>query len=168
MDRIWKSVVIVAFLIIIDQLTKGYITDHFQLGESKAIIDGFFSFTYVQNKGMAWGMLNDAPDWIRFAFLKVLTGFVCLGIIYLWWSERKRNAWLFYAYTLVFAGAVGNLIDRVLLDYVVDFFDFYIGRSHFPAFNIADSCITIGGFMIGIDAIFLERKRAKKAEESAA
>ena len=170
MNRLWKMLVLIVILVLSDQLTKWVIQSSFSLGESIPIIDGFFNFTYVRNPGAAFGFLADAEDYIRrplFLFLPVVA---CFWLTWLIWSVRKTNMLLCLAFSLILSGAIGNLIDRFTLDYVVDFLDFYYGRSHFPAFNIADSAISVGGFLIFLDFIFELRKkrqelRLKKLEE---
>ena len=162
MKPLWKYLVTICFLVIADQLTKGAVQSSFSLGEVKPIIDGFFNFTYVQNPGAAFGFLANAHENIRkplFLFLPVVA---CVWISVLLWKTRTSNLILAWAYTLILAGAFGNLIDRFSMGYVVDFLDFYIGDQHFPAFNIADSAITVAAFLLIWDFI-LEFKRAKKS-----
>ena len=126
-------------LVSLDQLSKHLVRRHFALHESRPVIRGFFSLTYVQNRGAAWGIL---AGW-RVAL-------VALAAVMLFVLARYREK-IFgthaigrVSFVLLFAGIIGNVIDRVWLGYVVDFLDFYIGTNHFPAFNVADSCICIG------------------------
>ena len=126
-------------LVFLDQLTKLQIRRHFALHESRPVIRDFFSLTYVQNRGAAWGIL---AGW-RVAL-------VALAAVMLFVLARYREK-IFgsraigrVSFILLVAGIIGNVIDRVWLGYVVDFLDFYIGASHFPAFNVADSCICVG------------------------
>ena len=126
-------------LVVLDQATKCLVRAHFALHESRPVIRGFFSLTYVQNRGAAWGIL---AGW-RMAL-------VALAAVMLFVLARYREK-IFgsraigrVSFVLLVAGIIGNVIDRVWLGYVVDFLDFYIGTSHFPAFNVADSCICVG------------------------
>ena len=126
-------------LVSLDQLSKLRIRRHFALHESRPVIHGFFSITYVQNRGAAWGIL---AGW-RVAL-------VALAAVMLFVLARYREK-IFgthaigrVSFVLLFAGIIGNVIDRVWLGYVVDFLDFFMGASHFPAFNVADSCICVG------------------------
>lgn len=162
MNRVFKILVLVFFMIILDQLTKGYFQSNYQLGQSTAIIDGFFNFTYVQNRGAAFGFGAQSNDIFRLVLFKILPIFVVLVLLWIIWKDRndKTKALSSWAYGLIVGGAVGNLIDRIGLDYVVDFLDFYIGKHHYPAFNVADSCITTAFFMIVLD-MYLEEKRKK-------
>ena len=83
-------------------------------------------------------------------------------LIYSVWAQRNKSLILSLSYSLIFSGAVGNLIDRFSMNYVVDFLDFYWGIHHFPAFNVADSAITIGAALLIIDVLIFEKKRAKE------
>lgn len=164
MDRIWKMSLLITTIILADQFTKGLIQQTFMLGESRPIIDGLFNFTYVRNPGAAFGIGRDSSDFVRGLFFLFIPVLACFWMIYLIWKERAGNFLLCLAYSLIFAGAVGNLIDRFSLGYVVDFLDFYVGASHFPAFNIADSSISIAAGLLIIDYIIqMKNERREKA-----
>jgi signal peptidase II len=164
MKRFWALSVMSAFLIIIDQLTKGAVQSSFTLGESIPVIDGFLNLTYVRNPGAAFGFLAYASDNIRkFMFLLIPTIF-SFGVLYMLIKTIKGPAYMSLAYALILSGAIGNLIDRYSLRYVVDFFDFYIGDSHFPAFNVADSCITVAAFLLVYDMIIQKIEERKKSK----
>ena len=165
MARFWKLSILMAALIIIDQITKGMIQQNFALGESIPIIDGFFNFTYVQNQGAAFGMGANSGDIFRLILFKILPVLACFWLIWEIWKFKnlKDKFLLSLAYSLIFAGAVGNLIDRISLDYVVDFLDFYYGKYHFPAFNVADSAISIAFVLLVIEMI-LENREKKEIE----
>ena len=159
MKRVFYISLIGAIIVLADQFTKGVVQDSFYLGESKTIIEGLFNLTYVKNKGAAFGMGASAPDWVRAILFLYLPVAACFYLLYLVWTSRNQRNWIpCWAYGLIFAGAVGNLIDRFMLDYVVDFLDFYIKDSHFPAFNVADSSISIAAGLLIIDLI-LDYKR---------
>ncbi|MDC0253917.1 signal peptidase II [Bacteriovoracales bacterium] len=159
MKRVFYISLIGAIIILVDQFTKGVVQDSFYLGESKTIIEGLFNLTYVTNKGAAFGMGASSPDWLRAILFLYLPVAACFYLLYLVWVSRNQKNWIpCWAYGLIFAGAVGNLIDRFMLDYVVDFLDFYIKDSHFPAFNVADSAISIAAGLLIIDLI-LDYKR---------
>ncbi len=158
MNRIFKMSVLIFALIIIDQLTKAVVQQKFALGESINIIPGIFNLTYVRNPGAAWGMGANASDWVRIPLFFIIPVFACFGFMWAIWTTRKERLITCTAYSLILSGAIGNLIDRFTMNYVVDFFDFYLGTSHFPAFNIADSAITVGAALIIIDVLFFEKK----------
>lgn len=162
MNRLWGLLVLISALVISDQVTKGIIQSNFYLGESIPVIDGFFSITYVQNTGAAWGIGREFEGITRAVLLLGLP--VLLSGYIFWWMLKslKGPMHISLALSLIFSGAVGNLIDRFYLKYVVDFLDFYYKQSHFPAFNIADSCVSVGGTLLFIELAFLEQKRAKK------
>lgn len=164
MNRIWKLSLVIATLILIDQFSKGAIQSNFQLGESVEIIPGFFNFTYVRNSGAAFGFGAGAHDWFRIVMFLALPVLACFWLVYLMWQERRGCVYLATAYALILSGAIGNLIDRFTLRYVVDFLDFHFGGWHFWTFNVADSAITVGGGLLLI-GLYLENKR-KSAEQS--
>lgn len=159
MNRFFKLLVAIATIIIGDQVTKAIVQQKFYLGESVFIINGFFNFTYVRNPGAAWGMSGHSPEYVRIPLLFILPVIACIWLFYLTWSHRNKGLVPAMAYALIFAGAVGNLIDRFSMNYVVDFLDFYWGNHHFPAFNVADSSITIGAILLIVEFMILEKKK---------
>lgn len=163
MNRIFKMCIMMSTIIISDQVTKGLIQQKFFLGESVPVIPNWFHLTYVRNSGAAFGMLAYAPDYIRKPLFFALPVLACFWLIYLIWSTRNKNFLHCFAYSLILAGAVGNLIDRFTMNYVVDFFDFFWGPHHFAAFNIADSSISIAAMILIVDLIFLNKKKEEDA-----
>jgi signal peptidase II len=163
MNRFFKMCVLIATIIIVDQITKGIVQQKFFLGESIPIVKDFFHLTYVRNPGAAFGMGANSPGIIRIPFFFVLPVLACFGLIYAVWITRNKNFWNCLAYSLIFAGAVGNLIDRFSMNYVVDFFDFFIGTHHFAAFNIADSSITIAAIILIVELLFFSKKKEDSA-----
>jgi signal peptidase II len=159
MNRIYKMCIMIATIIFADQMTKALVQQKFFLGESVPVIPGLFHLTYVRNPGAAFGMLAYAPEYIRTPLFFALPVLACFWLAYLIWSNRNTNLIHCLAYSLIFAGAVGNLIDRFSMNYVVDFFDFFWGTHHFAAFNIADSAISIAAMILIIDLIFLSKKK---------
>ncbi|MCH1928588.1 signal peptidase II [Shewanella acanthi] len=146
----WYWVVVLVFLA--DQLSKQWVLAKFELFESVQLLP-FFNFTYVRNYGAAFSFLSEAGGWQRWLFTIVAIGFSTLLTV--WLRKQAASLWkLNLAYTLVIGGALGNLIDRLMHGFVVDFIDFYWGKSHYPAFNIADSAIFIGAVLIIWDAFF--------------
>lgn len=165
MTRFWILCLMMSTLIIVDQLSKGAIQSSLYYGQTIPVIDGFFSIAYVKNTGAAFGFGAGGPEWFRQVFFLALPVFFCGWIFYLMVKTLKGPAFISVAYALILAGAVGNLIDRFSLGYVVDFFMFYwkTEANHFPAFNVADSCITIAAGLLIID--FIIQLKAKKSEE---
>jgi signal peptidase II len=136
----------------LDQLTKQWIVGQFKLGETLPILSNYFNLTYVQNKGAAFGILAQADPAFRVPFF-IVVPLIALGTIgYVFRKLEDNNIKLSVAFSLVIAGAVGNLIDRVVLGYVIDFLDFHWRWGyHFPAFNVADSAICIGVGLLMLD-----------------
>ena len=163
MNRIWKLSLMMVAIILIDQFTKGAVQSKFYLGESIPIIKGIFNFTYVRNPGAAFGFGANSGELFRLVLFKIVPVLACFWLLFLVWQERNRSLLLATAYALIFAGAVGNLIDRFALNYVVDFLDFYWGSKHFPAFNVADSSISIAAGLLIID--FFKTFKEDKAEK---
>ena len=162
MNRFFKMMVMISTIIIIDQVTKAIVQQKFALGESVSIINNLFSLTYVRNPGAAWGMAGQAHEYIRLALLFILPVIACFWLIYAVWTTRNTSLNLCLSYSLIFSGAVGNLIDRFSMNYVVDFLDFFWGSHHFPAFNVADSAITIGAAILIFETLYLESRRKTK------
>ena len=152
---------IAALVVIIDQLTKLWIMTNLGLHEQQNVISGFFNLVYVTNTGAAFGFLAGSKSWLRQVFF-VGVAVVALGVIVYAYGHLKRQGRIFvYALGLIGGGAIGNLIDRLRFGSVVDFLDFYFGSYHWPAFNAADSAITVGVglFMLGTLLQHMEEKR---------
>lgn len=162
MARFWSLCLMMATLIIVDQLSKGAIQSSLFYGQSIPVIEGFFSIAYVKNTGAAFGFGAGGPEWFRQIFFLALPVIFCGWIFFLLVKTLKGPFFVSLAYALIIAGAVGNLIDRFSLGYVVDFLMFYWKdeANHFPAFNVADSCITIAAGLLIID-FFLQLKHKK-------
>jgi signal peptidase II len=142
--------VIVTIVVVLDQFTKWQVTRGMRLHESIAIIPDIFNMTYIRNSGAAFGILSGSQAGFRMVFFGVtsILALFLLGTIYARLSPADRVGQASVA--LVFGGALGNLIDRVRIGEVIDFLDFSILGYHWPAFNVADSAITIGvGLLIG-------------------
>lgn len=165
MARFWSLSLMIAALIIIDQLTKGAIQSNLYYGQSIPVIDGFFSIAYVKNTGAAFGFMANAALIFRQILFLALPVVFCGWIFVLMVKTLKGPFYICLAYALILAGAVGNLIDRFVLGYVVDFLLFYwkTEANHFPAFNVADSCITVAAGLLIID--FFQQLKAKKNKE---
>lgn len=144
---------IVVSLVSLDQYTKSIILNYFELYESKTIIDGFFSLTYVQNFGAGFSIMQNA----RTTFL-ILTPICLVGFTYLFIKSNDKLSKA--ALLLMISGTIGNFIDRIVRVYVVDFLDFIIFGWDFPIFNVADIFLTIG-VCLYIIALIKEEKDAK-------
>ena len=145
--------------IIIDQTTKIAIDRSMQLFDSIPIVENFFHITYVRNRGAAFSFLSDA-SW-RLPFFITISIIAALVILIAFRKLRDDQKLAHISLAMIFSGAVGNLIDRVRLGEVIDFLDVHWYRHHWPAFNVADSLICVGVFLLAIDMV-LEEKRLKK------
>ena len=154
----WLPAVIVA----LDQATKAAVRARFDLGDSVAVLPGFFNLTRVHNSGAAFGMLND----IDFPFKTVLLAIVAaaaLAGLASYAAGLPREHWVArLGLACIIGGAAGNLIDRLALGFVVDFFDFYWQGWHFWAFNIADAAITVGVAFMILDMLGVGRHRVSR------
>jgi signal peptidase II len=147
-----RLVIFGGLVVIVDQLTKYLIVTQVPLHSTVPVLAGLFNIIHIKNPGGAFGLLaNLSPGMRTFIFLFISSLAVGL-ILYFYLKTPRTQTWLAAGFSLIFGGAVGNLIDRIRFGVVTDFLDFYIGTHHWPAFNIADSAITIG---IGIFAYHL-------------
>lgn len=150
---LWLSAVVVG----LDQLTKSLAVSYLTLHEPLAVVP-FFNLTLTYNPGAAFSFLSDEGGWQRWLFIGLAV--VVVTFLVLWLRKTPRGRiWLPLALALVLGGALGNLWDRVVLGEVVDFLDVYYGRWHWPAFNIADSAISVGAVMLLLSAFFSEERR---------
>lgn len=155
----WRWWWLILLLIGLDQLTKQLVHQNMALFDSIELLP-FFNLTYVRNYGAAFSFLSDAGGWQRWFF--TILAVVISTVIAVWMSRLPRQQIkLGLALSLVFAGAIGNLIDRSIYGYVIDFFHLYYQTWHYPAFNIADSAICIGAALIIWDS-FSRDSEAKK------
>ena len=160
-ERPWKYFVIIITIIVLDQITKALVLNSFILGERLSIVPGLFNLTFVKNPGAAFGIFSNSPDFIRKPLMLLPPILVSVWLLYMLWTSFKENMLLTWAYTLIVAGALGNFIDRLIFGYVVDFLDFYFGRYHFPAFNVADSAISTAFFLLILYQILLIKHHKK-------
>ena len=138
------------FVIVLDQITKLWILASFEYGDSLSLTS-FFNLVHARNSGAAFSFLAGQGGWQRFFFIGIALGASVL-IVYLMRKHTQERMFCF-ALSLILGGALGNLIDRVRFGYVVDFLDFYALGEHFPAFNVADSAITVGAVLLIWDSL---------------
>ncbi|OEU53298.1 MAG: signal peptidase II [Desulfobacterales bacterium C00003106] len=128
---------------LLDQIVKLLVRRNLVLYQPVEVIPGFFNLTYLRNRGGAFGLFSDAPDFMMAVFIGgslLATGM----IVYIYSRVQPGQYGVSAALIMILGGAAGNLIDRVFFGQVVDFLDFYVGTMHWPAFNVADSFITVG------------------------
>jgi signal peptidase II len=157
MRWLWLS----AIVIVLDQISKLIITELYVLGDSTPVFS-FFNIVRAHNTGAAFSFLAAESGWQRWFFALIA---VAVSVMLVQWLRKlpANDRFMAVALTLVLGGAIGNLIDRMVLGYVVDFLDFYWNGQHFPAFNIADSAITVGAVMLAVDVLRNPGKEEKKA-----
>ncbi len=170
MKRVLILGVVALVLILADQVTKAATVDAIPYGDSIKVIDGFFNLAHVRNTGAAFGMGQGSSEFVRQLFFLFLPVAFCLWILYLFYKTATGPLHNSIAYALILAGAIGNLIDRFRLGYVVDMFMFYWKKeeNHFHVFNVADSCVTIAAFLLIYDFIIqeIEKRKLRLAGES--
>jgi signal peptidase II len=149
---------VILAVVCLDQATKFWIMQHFVLYESRVVIPDFFNLTFLTNNGAAFSILAGQPALWRQVF------FVCAAsaaLVCIWIAQGsygRRSPWYTVALALIAGGAIGNMIDRLRLGYVVDFLDVYIGSSHWPAFNVADSAICVGVLLFIVKNLLFDRE----------
>lgn len=144
----WLSISLL--VIVLDQLSKFWIVGAFSFGDGLALTS-FFNLVHARNSGAAFSFLAGESGWQRFFFIGIASA-ASLLIVYLL-RKHATERWFCLALSLVLGGALGNLMDRVRLSYVIDFLDFHYGSWHFPAFNVADSAITLGAALLILDSL---------------
>lgn len=140
--------VMIAILLIADQWSKALIARNIILHSSKEVIPGFFQIVHIRNKGAIFGFFSQSGN--RYVYLLLtLASMAALGlVVYYFFKAPPEERWLKISLSLIMAGALGNFIDRVFKGYVIDFLDFSVKGWHWPSFNLADSCISIGAILL--------------------
>ena len=157
-----RAIILLIFLtsIILDQVTKYIVQTRMTLYQSITILDNFFHITYILNKGAAFGFLSNRSESFRTPFFIIISILAIVGLIYFYIVYAKNSKLSQIAIALILSGAVGNLIDRIILGVVRDFIDVHWYNIHWPAFNIADTSISIGTGLL-ILGLYLEDKKEK-------
>jgi signal peptidase II len=154
--------IVIPLTVLLDQVTKYLVMRHMRLYDSVTVIPGFFNLTYVRNKGAAFGILAGAQGTWRTVFFVVISLAALTALLFLIRKTGERLA--ITAYALICGGALGNLIDRLRFGEVVDFVEWYYRSFHWPAFNVADSAITVGVGLLLIDMLFFQDKKAQSSK----
>ncbi len=147
------------FIVIADQLSKEYIARHFGEFEFTSVLP-ILDITRMHNVGAAFSFLASASGWQRWLFIGLAVAVSLAIIVWLYRLPRGAHSLLAAGLALVLGGAVGNVIDRIRLGHVIDFIHFHWDRAYFPAFNIADSAITVGAACLLLDALIDSRRKA--------
>lgn len=151
------SLFVTLAILILDQVTKAYIAKTMAVGDSYTVIPNFLNITSHRNTGAAWGILSG-----KMSFFFLVTVVVLALLVFFYIKEAKGNYWMQIAISLLFAGALGNFIDRLLHGEVVDFVDTNIFGYDFPIFNVADSSLTVGVILVLIILLFDNKKQKEK------
>jgi signal peptidase II len=159
---------IVGGIVAFDQVTKALVDDFMMLHESRTIVEGLVRLTYVQNRGAAFGILSEAGLPYQSLMFSVVSLLALLAIALYAWRMPVQSRLPQTALALVMGGAIGNLLDRARLGYVIDYVDVYWGAHHWPAFNVADSAITVGVALLVLDILRNPQDESPKTAEIAA
>jgi signal peptidase II len=151
-----KWLAVSVLVVVLDQLTKYLAEAQLGYADPVAVLPSF-NLTLLYNRGAAFSFLSEAGGWQRWFFVTVS---VLAAVLITWWLRRLTpHQWLMaLALALILGGAIGNLIDRLLLGHVIDFIQLYYGSFYWPAFNIADSAITLGAALVIWDSVFTRRE----------
>lgn len=146
--------IVAGLVVLADQITKVLILKYLPYHHSVTVIAGFFNITHIHNPGGAFGIMADMGETVRTVVFLLASSLAVGLILYFYKKTPPSFTFLAVGFALIFGGAVGNLVDRVRLGIVVDFLDIYIGKYHWPAFNVADSAITVGMVIFGYHLLF--------------
>lgn len=153
MKRRFPYALIVSCVVVLDQVTKALVDSLMELHESRPLVEGLLSLTYVRNRGAAFGILSDADLPYQSALFAAVSLAALLAIAFYALRLPSQQRLPQTALALVMGGAIGNLVDRALHGYVIDFVDVYWRQHHWPAFNLADSCISVGVCLLLLDVL---------------
>lgn len=154
---------VILLVVCLDQASKFWIMHHFVLHESQVVIPGFFNLTYLTNNGAAFSILAGQPALWRQVFFLCMAG---VALVFIWIAQRsygRRSLAYTMALSLIAGGAIGNMIDRIRFGFVIDFLDVFIGSHHWPAFNIADSAITVGVCLFIVYNLLFDREASEQS-----
>lgn len=140
--------VLILFLLIADQVTKALISRNIILNTSKEVIPGFFHLVHIRNKGAIFGFFSQSGNRFVFLFLTLASLAALSLVVYYFFNASPKERLFKLSLTLIMAGALGNFIDRIFKGYVIDFLDVSVKGWHWPSFNVADSCISIGAVLL--------------------
>jgi len=153
-------------VILLDQISKAVVIRTMPVHRAYPVIDGLFDLVHVRNRGMAFGLMN-RPDSHFSTYLLMATTVVAVLLLLFWFTRlTKEERRVALGLSLIVGGALGNLVDRIRFGEVIDFLDFYVGPYHWPAFNVADTAITIGTFWLALNMLFPRSTQKNVAERS--
>lgn len=139
---------LILFLLIADQVTKAWIARSIILNSSRQVIPGYFQLVHIRNKGAIFGFFSQSGNRYVFLFLTLASLIALSLVVYYFFKASTEEKWMKISLSLIIAGALGNFVDRIFKGYVIDFLDVSVKDWHWPSFNIADSCISIGAVLL--------------------
>ena len=154
-------------LYMVDQSTKAWAVRALRFGNDRTIISGFFDLVYAENRGIAFGQLQEGGGFARWFFV-VLAIAAAIAVFYYFLRTPRNDDRVLGACALLLAGIIGNLTDRARLGYVIDFIAVHAGSYHWPTFNVADASISIGALLLAYDLLFSARKTKAVMSDSSA
>ena len=154
----------ILILLAADQLTKAIIAQKIPFLNSKVIIPGFFNLTHIRNRGAIFGFFSQSGSQFLYVILTLVSLTALVFVVFYFFKTPTSERLMITSLSLILAGALGNMIDRIFRGYVIDFLDFYVKKWHWPSFNISDASITIGAVFIIF--IFFFRKGLKCSPSS--
>lgn len=156
----WRAAYLLAAfgIYLVDQASKAWAVRALRFGQTKTLINNFLIFEYAENRGIAFGGLQESGTFGRW-FLVVLAATAAVAVLYYFFRTPRSDDRVLGACALLLAGIVGNLTDRVRLGYVIDFILVHLGSYRWPNFNVADASISIGAILLALDMIFDSKKQ---------
>jgi signal peptidase II len=160
-DRRWQAYGLAAVVFAVDRLSKWIVEQRVSAFDVHRVIPGFFDIVHSQNRGVAFGLMNDSPSVWRTLVLILFASTAMLVVASMLWKASRADRLTAIGLALILGGAAGNLFDRIVWGRVTDFLEFYIGELHWPTFNVADSCVVIGSGVLLLDILRPKRPAAQ-------
>jgi signal peptidase II len=157
---------VVGAIVCLDQVSKALVQQAMSLHETRPVIDGFLSLTHVRNRGAAFGLLSDADLPFQAGLFSIVSVAALIAVAVYAFRLPPKSSIPRAGLALILAGAIGNLIDRALLGYVIDFLDVYWRSHHWPAFNVADSAISVGVALLLFDSMFSPQQTKPELQDA--
>ena len=155
-----KAFSVAAAVFVLDRLSKWLVERLVSFTDTHTVIPGFFDIVHSQNRGVAFGILNDSTAEWRTALLIALSAAAVIVVSLVLWNARRLDPLPLWGLALILGGAAGNVFDRIVWGQVTDFLEFYLGQYHWPTFNVADSAIVIGSGLFLLDSLRSKRQAA--------
>jgi signal peptidase II len=161
--KYWVLLIFCLGILLLDQVTKCMVVQKLPLYQRVEVIQGFFNLTHVRNTGGAFGIFGGEKGGLGSTLFVVVSLIAVGAILFLFTKVKENEKILTLSFSLILGGAIGNLIDRLRYGEVIDFLDFHLSTTHWPAFNVADSAICIGIGLMALEVLSRDRKRSTKS-----